>query len=311
MPEYDFKRILNEASDSLMDLKGLIVDVVEVKKPDSIGYAINLSKVISKLSPLIGNMIEYQTVDFLNEKLQDTSLKEMGKWERQDPGFPDTIFRGNIEPTPGIEIKTWFPLATEITARFKDSQKHFLQDQTNVAMVAWIPEFVFFGKPKVLDVFIDTASSVAEARDKHYHRPPSYIIFEPEDTTQRTRNLQQTNTNGYRFQGTNIEISEAEKFVREWGENCLDYDCGEEYQSKLRELMGRFKYRLDTNYAKMDRIEHTNLEMFKTRVLSMTICGKTINEWSRVVSNEDERAFEELIYLARGQESVDIENPSI
>ena len=41
------------------------------------------------------------------------------------PGFPDTIFIGpNVTPSPGFEIKAWFPLATEITARFKDSQKN-------------------------------------------------------------------------------------------------------------------------------------------------------------------------------------------
>ncbi len=43
-------------------------------------------------------------------------------------GFPDSIFAGKITPIPGFEIKTWFPLATEITARFKDTQNYFKSD---------------------------------------------------------------------------------------------------------------------------------------------------------------------------------------
>ena len=46
----------------------------------------------------------------------------IGEWIRQDPGFPDALFKSSIiQPNPGIEIKAWFPFATEITARFKDS----------------------------------------------------------------------------------------------------------------------------------------------------------------------------------------------
>jgi hypothetical protein len=71
-----------------------------------------LGKVISKLSPLLGNLIEFNTVEFLNKQ---KAFSPFGKWKRQDPGFPDTIFSGSIQPTPGLEIKAWFPLATEIS----------------------------------------------------------------------------------------------------------------------------------------------------------------------------------------------------
>ncbi len=40
--------------------------------------------------------------------------------------------------------------------------------------------------------------SIAEARDQHYHKPPDYLVVEPEDTSRRTKNLRQTNTNGYK-----------------------------------------------------------------------------------------------------------------
>lgn len=308
MSDITCKNVLDKAGDTLRRLRGTVVDVVDVKKPDSLSYAINLSKVVSKLSPLIGNMIEYQTCDVLNELNEGNHIAEYGTWIRQDPGFPDTVFQGKITPTPGIEIKTWFPLATEITARFKDSQKHFAENQTNVCMVAWLPEWVFFGRPKILDVFVDTAISFAEARDTHYHQPPKYIIFEPEDTSERTRNLQQTNTNGYRFQGTTSEMEAAEKLVKSWGDGGSDYSYEDDYQEKLRELMGQFKYRLDTNYAKMDRIEHIGLEEFKTKVLGQEICGYTISDWVRIISSEDKAAYEKLLALASaaGEEEVGV-----
>ena len=94
--------IIRLASQYLRHLSGHRFDVLEVSKPVSVNAAVNLSKVISKLSPLLGNLIEFNTVEFLNK--QD-EFSELGMWERQDPGFPDTIFVGGVQPTPGLEIK--------------------------------------------------------------------------------------------------------------------------------------------------------------------------------------------------------------
>ncbi|WP_295727742.1 hypothetical protein [uncultured Muribaculum sp.] len=134
-----YKSILENASRNICHISGRTLDIVDVKKPSTIEYAVQLSKVISKLSPLIGNMIEFSTVDLLNQE----SINTLGKWVRQDPGFPDALFKSAIvSPNPGIEIKAWFPFATEITARFKDSVKLFESDHINVALIAWLPEFV-------------------------------------------------------------------------------------------------------------------------------------------------------------------------
>ncbi len=296
-----YQRVLREASDFMASFKGHTVEVLTVDKPPDLDYAIHLAKVISKLSPMLGNTIEYRLCAELNKK---GGWPEGGRWMRQDPGFPDTVFAGDISPTPGIEIKTWFPLATEITARFKDSISHFADDQTNVAMLAWLPESIIYGRPKLIDVWVDSAKSVAMARDLHYHRPPGYLVFEPEDTSARTRNLQQTNTNGYKFQGTQEQLREAEKIVRGWGEEARKYSFLPEYQAKLKTLMGRFSYRLDTNFAKMDRIEHATLETFKTRVEGTVIRGHSIKQWKRILkfATDDEtpdpasvRTLQELI----------------
>lgn len=236
--------VLQVATEHLHRLPGHVFDVLDVSRPASPEAASNLAKVISKLSPLVGNMIEFNTCDFLNSQEE---FRDVGVWKRQDPGFPDTVFISAIEPTPGFEIKAWFPLATEITARFKDSQNHFLRGQTDVAILAWLPEFIIFGRPKIIDLVIVPGMSVAKARDTHYHNPPDYLVLEPEDTSLRTQNLQQTNTNGYKWQSADSPEKEAElrqeaaSLVASWGPDGATYSPDSEYQSRLRQLLGDYR----------------------------------------------------------------------
>jgi hypothetical protein len=288
----DTQTTLNLAGKHLQALRGHVFNVLTVAKPVSHNAAVNLAKVISKLSPLLGNLIEFNTVEILNDK---SDFKGHGTWLRQDPGFPDTIFQGSIKPVPGFEIKAWFPLATEITARFKDSQNHFTKDNTHVAMLAWLPEKLVYGKPEILAVCVVSGKSVAAARDNHYHNPPDYIVLEPGDTTTRTRNLQQTNTNGYKFQGSAKEFQRAMKFVASWGKNAGKYRPTPDYQAKVRQLFGKFTYRLDTNFAKMDRIVHAEIEHFKEAVMGTQVHGLTVEEWRALLASEDEHALREAL----------------
>lgn len=277
------REILTKAEAIIFNLEGQTLDVLEVTKPPDIQYAKHLAKVISKLSPLVGNMIEFSIVSLLNE----TEWSEQGQWIRQDPGFPDTLFDSSVIPKPGIEVKTWFPLATEITARFKDSIHHFAEDQTDVVLMAWLPEYLLYGKPKIVNVWVNTAKSLAIARDSHYHNPPDYLVVEPEDTSKRTANLQQTNTNGYKFQGTPKELAEASRDVEMWGKDGKIYSPEPTYQKQIKKLMGRYSYRLDTNFAKIDRIQHASLEDFKKQVMAQKVYGYTILEWRRSMLKVD------------------------
>lgn len=278
--------VLAAAEKHIEGLEGHTFDVIDVARPVSAAAAGNLAKVISKLSPLVGNLLEFNLVEVLNERAE---LNGHGVWVRQDPGFPDAVFIGRVQPQPGLEIKAWFPLATEITARFKDSQAYFVDDHIRVALIAWLPEMVIYGKPKILGACVVPASTVAAARDNHYHNPPDYLVVEPEDTASRTQNLQQSNTAGYKFQGSAKEFAEAEKVVRSWGSTARAYSVAPEYQKKLQRLMGQFRYRLDTNFAKMDRIRHPEVEAFKASVLGTKICGLTVAEWASILGggNED------------------------
>lgn len=281
-----YKRILQEGEKHLSSLDNHIFDVLDVKQPASSQAVINLSTTISKLSPLVGNLIEFAICDFLNNQ---SNHKHLGSWYRQDPGFPDTIFRGDVSPNPGFEIKAWFPLSTEITARFKDSQKYFPQDQTYVALIAWLPEFIIFGRPAIISTTSISAASISYYRDNHYNKPPYYIVLEPEDTTSRTSNLQQTNMNGFRFQGSQAELESALIDVEAWGLDGVPYNSSREYQDLLQSLVKKYRYRLDTNFAKIDRIRHPEIDKFKTEVMNTCIHGRTISEWQKIIMSKNDQ----------------------
>lgn len=281
----DTNQIIQVATEQLETLPGHIFDVLTINKPVSSTAAINLTKVISKLSPLLGNLIEFNTVELLNQREEFRSL---GQWLRQDPLFPDTIFQGSVQPIPGFEIKAWFPLATEITARFKDSQNYFASTNTYIALLAWLPEYIIYGKPSILGICVIEGGSVAQARDAHYHNPPDYLVLEPEDTRARTRNLQQTNTNGYKWQGTSEEFSEAQKIVESWGIDGKLYKPTIEYQKLLHQLFNRYTYRLDTNFAKIDRIVHPQIERFKQQIYSMDVKGLSLRQWLKICNSKND-----------------------
>ena len=60
------------------------------------------------------------------------------------------------------------------------------------------------------------------------------------------------------------------------------------HQALVRELLGRYTYRLDTNFAKMDRIVHPEIEAFKKKIYGTELHGKTIGAWNRLLSQGSE-----------------------
>lgn len=96
--------MLNKASAEISKLANRTLDSIHVKKPTTRELEVFLAKNISKLSPLVSNLIEYHIVAELN----NLKWSQPGKWIRQDPGLPDILFEGGMNPKPGIEIKAWF-----------------------------------------------------------------------------------------------------------------------------------------------------------------------------------------------------------
>jgi len=103
-------------------------------------------------------------------------------------------------------------------------------------------------------------------------------------------------TNGYKFQGNVEEFFKAEEIVKGWGDSAKIYEPTPKYQLQVRQLMESFKYRPDTNYAKLDRIAHNDVEGFKRRVLSMKFKGLKISDWFKLFSKgSDEELKRALI----------------
>lgn len=292
----DTNRVLGQAYTLLDGLSGEVLPVIEIIKPTSTAYALQLVKIVSKLSPLVGNLVELALVEMLNQR---GVWPSGGQWVRQDPGSPDALYVGDIDPAPGIEIKTWFPLATEITARFRESQQRLAANQTALVVVAWLPEYVIYGKPQVMGIWAGSGQEAAQARDTHYYNPPHYLVIEPEDTTSRTANLQQTNVNGYRIQEDAAGVHQAEAEVGAWG--MRGYRTDPAYQAQIRSLVGRYRYRLDTNFGKLDRIQHAGLEAFKAQVLTTEFQGQRIMDWATTnLLTREERLAELLSYSNEG-----------
>lgn len=288
---------MNLARKSLLGLTGHSFDVLRLEKPNSFESVAGMIKIISKLSPMVGNLIEINLADYLNMNMAGSIA---GRWTRQDPGFPDVVCDCALNPMPGFEVKTWYPMATEITARFKDSQNFFRDNQVDIVMLAWIPDNLYFGTPLTIRSMVAEGISVARARDDHYHNPPDYLVVEPENTASRAKNLQQTNTAGYKLQtGSDEEKhSEAANRAREIGLAKGGYQPTAEYQTAVKTLMSEFNYRLDTNYAKMDRINHPEIEVFKTEVMKSEHLDKRMSHWKKL--------FESLAKGGKGEEVNDL-----
>lgn len=92
-----------------------------------------------------------------------------------------------------------------------------------------------------------------------------------------------------------IDVIEAARLVSSWGDKAKEYSPDLDYQNETRELIRSFPYRLDTNFAKMDRIGLDSLEQFKKNILEKTYAGITISSWSKGIKSCDTKLLEDII----------------
>ncbi len=219
-------------------------------------------------------------------KALNASIEGGYKWVRQDPEFPDSILVDSEgrKLDLGYEVKAWYTMSTELTGRFRESVNLLAQKNVYLVVIAWHLTNIVYGVAKVSGVCIQEAHDIAKVRDLHYHNPPDYLCEEPEDTTERTSNLQQTNVNGYKWQGSAKELEQAknkyasDKRLNEMPWSTLGSDL-------TNELHSSYRYRLDTNFAKLDRINHSGIEDFKTAMLESEIYGIETQQWVRILKN--------------------------
>lgn len=281
----DYRRELDRASKVLLSLAGEDVDAIDVKSFGA-DEAPFLAKIVSKLSPMVGNLMEQRVASILDQDASDGF-----SWLRQDPGFPDAILtHEHGAPTnTGYEIKAWYVLSTELTGRFKESQNLLAGKNIDVVVIAWCMSHMVFGKPKILGILTVPGSDVARDRDLHYHQPPEYLCMEPQDTTERTANLQQSNVNGFKLQVADTLKANPQglKDARKKAEQGL-YTAASNTpaaQAESLRLMSDLTYRLDTNFAKLDRVDNDEVEIFKKKILAEKYLDKTIAQWKSIFAN--------------------------
>lgn len=283
-----------DRSEQLLDaFKGRTLDVITVHSP-SAADAPFLGRNISKLSPIVSNLIESQIIRDLAETPGDHGYT----WQRQDPGFPDAglfdpsgVFTGH-----GFEVKAWYVLATEVTARFKEAQNLLEGRDVRVVLVPWMMSKVVYGQPVILDVCVLDAMSLAQARDVVYHRPPDYLVVMPEDTTERTANLQQSNVLGYKLQRERVAEADYDAMVR----LAAKYDAPpiphhDDTRDLNKLLMGQLPYRQESNFAKLWRTRHAGMREFVNAVMAEEVEGRSPAGWQAVINgltSEDETVRE-------------------
>lgn len=239
------------------------------------------ARIVSKLSPLLGNVFEDRVTALLNADASPDYA-----WIRQDPDFPDALLtHKGVKTHTGFEIKAWYVHSTEITGRFRESVNLLQPRNVHVVIVAWTMDRIIHGQAKILGVQVTPALDIASTRDSKYHHPPTYLCVEPEDTTARTRNLQQSNVNGYRLQDTTAkELAAAAAYV---AANRAAINAGSHSPAGVavtRHMMQTWQYRLDTNFAKLDRIDEKTIEAFKTKMLGTKIAdGRTAAQWTTIL----------------------------
>jgi len=255
--------MIDKLEESISSLIGTSLSEIRINK-SSKEMSILFDYIISKMSPLIGNLVELKICSHLDE-----GMPELSQWVRQDPDFPDVV--SSINPEIGVEVKVWYPFSTEITGRFKESQSYLQGKEMYLAIFAWDFEPVQnchdegeWLSPFILDGSLIPCQEIAASRDMHYHKPPRYLVVEPLDTTARTRNLQQRNVEGYRLQA---DEGNAKKIMNDLGME-VTYSMSDDYQDKIQRLQSSCRYRLDTNFAKLDRIRNDGIESFKSRVIN-------------------------------------------
>lgn len=242
-----------------------------------------LGLITSKLSPMIGNLIERRITAILHDEEAEHGMR----WVRQDPGFPDALLvdRDGNPTSAGYEVKAWYALSTELTGRFRESVNLLAPRNVRVVVVGWVMSHLVYGTPTVIGVLSTDALDVAGQRDRHYHRPPDYLCVEPRNTAHRTSNLQQTNVAGYKFQETDSDRVDAARQLAESSPGYGSPSHEASAQEMAEALMNTFAYRLDTNFAKIDRIDHPEIEAFKTRMLAIDFEGRQLSEWVKVLNN--------------------------
>lgn len=230
--------------------RGIYIDKIEgIPKKEL--YCLN-----SRLSTYVSNRLEYVIIDYLN----DTKISKAYNWIRLEGKFPDLQLLHNNKSTGlGIEIKSTYGHCDEPSARFWHSITNFKSYESQyICIIAWELDKDTYGYPIVYNTFCVDAKKLAESRDKGIHKPPDSLLCMPYNISEG--NTKQTDVKVYLLQDEESRQS-AKKMMEE--HNISDQSpWSNESQTLVHTLKNSFKYRIDDNKGKLNRIKHPGLQQF-------------------------------------------------
>jgi hypothetical protein len=107
-----------------------------------------LAIIVSKLSPIVGNLLERHIASILSRDLIAADGESQYRWVRQDPDFPDALLLApdGSSTRAGYEVKAWYPLSTEVTGRFRESLNLLAGRDVRLAIISWIMDRIVYVK---------------------------------------------------------------------------------------------------------------------------------------------------------------------
>jgi hypothetical protein len=314
-PDYgglDIPNHIDEVVNNLVDwIDGRNIDVFEVNRCDE-DAVIEFVKNMSKLSSLVSVEIETRSLKRLQSEYTG-ELPANVEWvinERvEGEKYPDLALADlDFNPPtdwvwPGVEIKAWCPFATEMSGRMMKGQSIMKEYPDQLLLVAWLPEHLLYGEPKVIGTWVGDGLEMAKSRDNYWHyirddskTTPSSIILEPDFSPDREAHKQHTNSYRYLWDDDDSKLDEVENMAKElniWGE---PYSPDDDYQKKVRRIYNSFNYKEGTNFRKLDRLHYDALDNFPDRIReNTTIEGKTLTEWLNHLRNDEAEPFKKVL----------------
>jgi hypothetical protein len=242
-------------------IASLLQDVLTVKKPSYISE-IEWSKIVSKQSSFLSNIVEHALADLLNRTCSDVA-KEKFSWTRATENtFPDIKLLDKLTQTDtglGIEVKVVSRNADEASSRYLHASQTLVEGNVFVAILAWKWDDQ---KPVIFDSFIEDAKALAKERDHHHHCPPKNLVLQP-NTCAKGTNLKQSIVKYQVWDSSQpgSDLVKAEEMVARWKEECGSQQvCPSEQMELVCQLQSMFKYRNDNNIGKLQRIPHSPLK---------------------------------------------------
>lgn len=285
-------------------IDGEAIDVLTVNKCDE-DAVIGFLKNMSKLSSLISVEIESRALNRI-EAIHDDDLPNNVAWVINElvggEKYPDLALADmDYNPSsdwvwPGVEIKAWCPFATEMSGRMMKGQSIMQKYPDQLLLVAWLPEHLLYGEPKVIGTWVGDGLEMAKSRDNYWHEPPNSLILEPDFSPDREAHKQHTNVDRYLWDDADSKLSEARDMAKDLDLLGTAYSYKDDYQQRVRRLYSAFSYKKGTNFRKLNRLHHDPLDNFPENIRKNTIIeGKTVSEWNTHLKNENPEPFRKVL----------------